>query len=324
MMDVPAFSRKAAAAAGTPYNREFSKGIAEAIKRRNLGALILKSKGRDGEGDTVRCYHNGRGERVVLRIIQESSGAAYYDLELTKRKGKVMVKDMFLYTAGASLSELIGQFMEGIESDFSGLKPEELQDQLVLIKKMTAAQQAGDLKIFLQQYRQLHKEIRDKRVVQIMHVQMCMQSGDDSLYARALAQCYEKYGNEPGLQLLFLDHHFYQGDYEAARQCVEALIPQIGNDKWLLFMHGYLHLLSGNRKEAYNDFYTVYRMAPDYALNLEYIISMLCADGEWAEAGKLLDEYVQLPKHNPETVTELLDTYSILSKYSRAGNQSSQ
>jgi hypothetical protein len=286
-------------------DRDLLVGVQSALKKNNMGNQIIQATEKDGMYDLVKQYEKDNKQHLIFRL-QASNGLNYHDFELTKFKGKVCIADMFLYLTGENLSKSVGDIIQNYNNTNGTSSKQEAEVQKIRqVKNLLMEQKFTEAK---SQFNSLPASLRSKKILQIMHLQICSELDSDT-YMQALNKFESLYSKEPYMFLALIDSYILKKDYSKALKCIDKIDLLIDKDPFLDYYRALVYNLSQKSSDARIHLEKVYKNMPGFQGGaLELMVNYLEAD-ENEKARKIIESYKNNTTFNQEKLNAILERY---------------
>jgi hypothetical protein len=230
---------------GRDIGRREAAGIRSAIVSQ-IGPMLCQAVTAFEPEGTTQSYvylrtRNVNGQiRPLLRLAGDN-GVTYHELELDKHTdGTIRIVDIYLYSTGELMSELLGTALEGAVKDSAMLAIGDVRLKL----------NAGQPKEAHAKLHQLPEHVRRMRVVMLLDVFVSGMLDDDIEYARAIDAFEKAYPNDGALDLIQIDQYFMKKKFDKVLAMIDRLDKRLGGDPYLDVQRASALLEAGRKIEA--------------------------------------------------------------------------
>jgi tetratricopeptide (TPR) repeat protein len=216
--------------------------------------IVLKG----GKFTFLRVRMKDDHPRVLIRLLLPAQGGLNYQEIILARfpDGKLGAEDLHIYLTGEMLSQtcrrLILQLTAGIDPGFlARLSGSEgvFAKNLPRFSSLSTAIRQGRYKEALTTYRQLPVELQEDKLILIMGLNASQKENPEE-YIRLLGIFRQKYPDDPAIDLMSIDYHYFKKEYDKGLLCLERLNKAVGGDPYLLVLQGNLMSEAGRYPEA--------------------------------------------------------------------------
>jgi hypothetical protein len=219
-----------------------------------LGNTMVAAVNNGGDFAFTRYYNDGGVHHIVFRSY-DNFVVNFYDFTVDTAGGRMLIQDGFVYNAGCQLSKNVEGAM--LYNLMLQTNPDSDVQWLLQAEEQTRANQPSKAIATLK----AHKEaLRDYPAYYQLLVANLHQS-DRAHFAARL----DELGDELDKRYLLLHKLLYfvhEGKVTETEQCVNELIPHVGDDPVFLFLYGYANLVAKQYDQALQCFVTVDKSMP--------------------------------------------------------------
>ena len=219
-----------------------------------VGEQMVAAVNNGGDFAFTRQYTDSGLHHIVFRSY-DSYIVNFYDFTVDTAGGELLIQDGFIFNAGCLLSKSVEGAM--LYNLMLQTNPDSEVRWLQQAEEQTRANQPAKALATLKE----HKEaLRDYPAYHQLMIANLYQ------YDRAhFATRLDEMGDELDERHLLLHKLLYytnEGKVAETEQCVNALIPHVGDDPIFLFLYGYAHLVAKHYDQALQCFVTVDKSVP--------------------------------------------------------------
>lgn len=219
-----------------------------------LGNTMVAAVNNGGDFAFTRYYNDEGVHHIVFRSY-DNYVVNFYDFAVDTAGGRMLIQDGFVYNAGCQLSKNVEGAM--LYNLMLQTNPGSDVQWLLQAEEQTRANQPTKAIATLK----AHKEaLRDYPTYYQLLVANLHQS-DRAHFATRL----DELGDELDKRYLLLHKLLYfvhEGKVAETEQCVNELIPHVGDDPIFLFLYGYANLVAKQYDQALQCFATVDKSIP--------------------------------------------------------------
>lgn len=306
IIDGPEFARRVAKNMdNAKVDKSMIKSVTRGVTQAGFGGKIVEAIGKNGSYGLVKVYAKNGRQHILFRMLGENGELNYHEFELLKRGGKIKTADIFIYGLGenfsATIAHLLGSTGSGPLSEKRAREIQKVSQVRTLIQK-EKYEEAQEILDGISPAMQNQKSILILRSEVAAHI-------SDSLYTAVLQELEKRYPGEPNMQLINMERHFMEKDYEKALESVNSLDRVIDKDPYLDY-YRYLMLTRLKRDaEALVCLERVVEVMPDFSMaQLELMITYY-DEGKKDKARKLKEAYRGNSRLNQEKLDNLLESY---------------
>lgn len=190
---------------------------------------------------------------------------SYMEMELSQNSHKISIADIYDYTSGAYLSELIGQGMALANgySEYHNGKATLSYNPYTIYNDLITSLAIKNMKLGWESYNQLKSKERDLEVFDFFRVTLALNSADSIYYSTIDAMLSEK-KRDPRF---FYTHRFayfsLKKDYAQALEQLKKLHEYTGTTATEISQLGVYSALAGKHKEAFKYSKELKELAPE-------------------------------------------------------------
>ncbi|MEZ5304865.1 MAG: hypothetical protein R3F11_30080 [Verrucomicrobiales bacterium] len=220
----------------------------------------MKAKGASPLGDIAGMPCSFRmireddqeGPSLLFRLLPESGGVNYFECQIDDLAADhPKICDAFVFLSGELLSNTVKRLLAPLLAQesktplqklFSEKDP--LSEHQDAILKAMASLRSGDPEAALNTLDALPASVRSNKFVLIFRFNAVSQLYDTSQdpppfekeYLAAIGELKTHLSGDPRSQLLLIDYHLLNGDYEAFYQSLDKLAEVVGNDGYVEYL----------------------------------------------------------------------------------------
>jgi len=196
---------------------------------------------------------------ALFRLLAEGGGVAYQEvLFKTMPDGEHRAFDSYVATSAERFSAILQRFIAlGAEQENEGAGDAFVQGVL----NMTDAQKEGRFEDALKVYHGLPEVVRKNKTLLILRMMCAVNVSDQEM--RAAADDFRSlYPDDPACDILMLDVYFTNREWAQAHECVQRLRVYAGEDAYLDYLQGAIHIASEQPVQARSMFETSAKREP--------------------------------------------------------------
>jgi tetratricopeptide (TPR) repeat protein len=279
--------------------KEFQDAFARQTEAGQSGLVIslLDEIGKGGSLTPINVFASKAQRGVRFRLITGAGALNYFDFTLARRPdGTIKAVDVFIYASGESVIQTARQFfLSAVAQENRGFLARLAGKEQALMKHLTTLQQmhedlrAGRHQAVLSAYDGLPDELKRERVFLVPRYSAAAEVSE-AQYAEALADFRRFYPNDPSAELIMIDVHVLQQDYDAALAAIDRLDRTIGGDPYLNVFRGNIWAELGNLPSAKEAMGRAIEAEPFMTEAYFALIGVTLLAEEHAETARLLDE----------------------------------
>lgn len=263
-------------------SQQFMSGVVKSI----MESLLI-------EGNSFRFLRAGNyhGRPMILVRMMTADGFSNY-LEFLidpDDAPNFKVKDFDSAAAGKMSDQLrmtaslVFKDPNALVGALGGSKKYDLSNSKKL-KQFFEVTKSGDLQKVKAEYDALPDDIRKQWIVAVNFLNAHMNTGNEEDYRGALAQLAIQFEGDTDARMTFVDHYFYEKQYDKAQTLIEKLIERYGEDANLLVMLSNVKNLAGDVKGSREDIAKACELEPDLPSAWDIRGSHAVADKDYALA----------------------------------------
>jgi hypothetical protein len=286
--DTPLSDKEKAAA-----KRGFSSGLARSAK----SMMVMMERNRN-RPKLLISLPTASGSSQLLRLDSydekdQPAGHTYIRLTLNA-KGELV--DYLDYMAGewasASVRKFVAITMESgtMLEKVLGVKSADSSKALKHAQAYSAAMQQQDFKAALAELRAMPKEFQDLLAISTLEV-TAAQNIDEPTYRKSLASLAKKFQNDPNVQLILLDHYFFEKQFDAGIKALEIFERQVIEDGATNVLKCTYHDEAGRKDNALASCERATQVEPDFDQGWWGLIVHAIAQGKTAKAVQAMTGY---------------------------------
>jgi tetratricopeptide (TPR) repeat protein len=238
-----------------PYDLEsqvkagFSTGFLEELEKKPLG---LFTEMADSNVKFVRSHELDGQSRILIRIIapEDVGGFQFVDLLVENRPGGLKVVDYYTYFGGEMISAALGRLLAPALKQAGTSGGDDEMGKVEDLQRLFQAIANRDFEKADSVYKAMDKDMRDKKFVQLMYLQVAVELGDD-IYLEALQKFEKDFPGDPSLVLVQLDSFFLKKEYQRVVDDLNALQASLDiQDAYVKTLQATALAESGQQAEA--------------------------------------------------------------------------
>ncbi|RZL36374.1 MAG: hypothetical protein EOP00_29545 [Pedobacter sp.] len=284
------------------------KGVEQALKKHNSEKNIYNTLGTTGSLSLVKQYEKDGRHRVIFRAYG-TGGLNYFDMELTKMKGKTGIADILVYTTGDNLSTSMAELAEKL----LGAEGNETKDFKDGIADIQMHVRYNDYKKAKAAYDKLPAETKNTKVMEALYLLIIPQLEGDEYHAE-MSKLESKYASDPNSQLMLIDVYLVKKDYEKALRSIDMIDKNINTDPFLNFYRGLVYNMKEDREKAIEHFEKAAIAMPGFGDNLAELFVQYASAGNKEQAIKYFKAYKGLKNKDPEIVSYYEEQFPFLAE----------
>lgn len=305
LLDAQILSERISRHGHMKLNKDFVDGISSGLKSANLGNQIASSVGKSGFYELVRHYEKDKIQHLLFRLYSDD-GINYHDMELTKRKGKIYIADMYIYVIGdyfsSVMSDLMGTLMDQALTD---QKAKEVLGSIRELKKLMQQGEYTEAKKYLDE---LPLAIKQDKMIQFSAVQIASKMSNEA-YIEALDNYQRDFPDQPNINLMLLDANIIRKEYDKAIQNIDQLDQAVGTDPFLDYYRGLVLKMMDKPDEARKHLELLTAHFPRFGEGTLELIANYLEAKMYDKARPLIKEYRAQKEFNQVTLEMVLAGY---------------
>lgn len=220
----------------------------------DLGSSLVKSVDNGGDFAFSKYYLEDGVHHIVFHSY-DNYVVNFYDFSVDTVKGKLLLKDVFVYSTGCLLSQNIQGGM--LYNLLLQTNPDNDVKWLADAEELTKQGKSGKALSVLDE----HKESLHKYPIYYQLYIANLYQNDPSHFISKL-ESFKNELDERHLLLHQLLFHINEGHVTEAEKIINTLIPHTGDDPIFLFLYGYAQLNAHHYDYALDCFKTVEKSMP--------------------------------------------------------------
>ncbi len=287
---------------GMLQRESFKAGLREKMQ---FGTIILQSIGKKGSYQLIRAYAKGDTQHLIFRMFVNSA-FNYHDLELAHVKGKCKIADAFIYLTGENLSESMGNVYKTIGGSSASSKDVNAMSEIEDIKQMMRGQ---DFEGAEKNWQSLPSNIKNMKIVQLLHVSITEHLPDDSAYSKAIERYQALYPNEPKMYLIEIEGYFMQKKYDLALGAINNLDSMLGKDPMLDYERGLVYKTTNDVVKEKACFEQLVKNMPGFEKGHIELIAYYLRSSDYDRASVAIADYKRHPDFDMAFLQAIIDKY---------------
>jgi len=210
-----------------------------------LVGLIASTIKEKGSYQLLRVHTEDGQPRALFRLLRFDGGLSYHDYLLLKRPdGQIKAIDMHDFFSGELISQSMRRMLltaaaeqnKGLIDRLKGQESEYVRHFDKLQALMRAVQQKDHRKV-LRVYKTLPPSLRGDRTMMLIRVQAAahLEHSQEQMpeYDQAVKDFRRAFADDPSIDLLSVDAHLAEKQYDQALAAVDRLQKALGGDPYL-------------------------------------------------------------------------------------------
>jgi tetratricopeptide (TPR) repeat protein len=181
--------------------------------------------------------------RPLFRVVDDSGGFNYHQLELDKQGAEIRAVDLYIYVSGENMSETFGNLAKALV-EAGNLKTN------MSMQKMRKLMASGEYAEARQLLQELPAELRKTKAAMLIAVELSSESTEDPAYLAAIDAYAKAFPNDPSLDIVLLDGMFLRKKYAEALAIIDRLDKRVGGDAYLEVLRANMHIEGGKQAEG--------------------------------------------------------------------------
>jgi len=219
-----------------------------------IGEQMVAAVNNGGDFAFTRQYSDNGKHHIVFRTY-DNYVVNFYDFAVDTSGGKMLLQDGFIYNAGCLLSKNIEGAM--LYNLMLKTNPDSEVKWLQQAEEQTKNSQAAKAIATLQEHQEGLKQYPAFYQLLIANLYQADRTHFTSRLDNLKDEVDERY-----ILLHKLLYFTNEGKVSETEACINALIPQVGDDPIFLFLYGYANLLAKQYEDALQCFVTVDKSMP--------------------------------------------------------------
>jgi len=247
---------------GIPADVGFREGFIEGSKKAALSPTgtigqLSNQLGAEGTYRLLRIREKDNQRTALFRLTMPEGGFNYMECSLvTKPGGQTRIVDIYIFLSGETLTATLrrvylpaamGHLQEGLEN--LSQKERDFVEGFHLFEKIAPAVRRQDFDQVIEICNQMPKSMQEEKSLLILMLRASADA-NETLYLETLDKLEELYPGDPCLDLLLIDRHILNEQYDEAMASVDRLDKSVGGDPHLNYVKGELYFLQGNNQAA--------------------------------------------------------------------------
>ncbi|RYZ18227.1 MAG: hypothetical protein EOO16_22955, partial [Chitinophagaceae bacterium] len=180
VIDKDLLAQETARAAGKKLNADLRRGVIEGLSKHGFSQQVSAAVANGGTYRLVRTYEKEGRQHMIFRLYGDD-GVNYHDFTLTKLRGQIRARDVYILLSGEMLSQTLAGLLQTLSEKSSDAERQAAQmqraAQQLRLQNYSAARAALD---------SLPASIRNSRTVQIMSIVVSSHL-DSAIYTQTMA-----------------------------------------------------------------------------------------------------------------------------------------
>jgi len=298
LLDLDALEKRIMEQSHNKLNRQTVAGTLSGVKSGELGRQIISSVGTNGQYELVKQYEKDNHQHLIFRMYNDK--LTYHDFELIKKRDKVKIADIFIYTTGENLSSTYAQTLLSMSEQAATINNIDVSEvkKVQLIKTYI---NSNEFEKANQLYKTLPGVIRAQKIYKIVYIQIASGLGNDE-YLAALNKFQQEYPDAPNMYLLMIDAYFLKKDYAGALKCVNGLDSLINKDPFLDYYRALIYKQSEDHTNELAYLEKLHQTMPRFGAGTLQLINAYVENKQWDKAVPLTQVYTKSKDADKETI----------------------
>lgn len=278
--------------------RDFSQSFVQASRggQSGLVSTLVETINQGGRCSPLHLI-GGKAQRGVrFRLLTVDGALNYLDFYLARRAdGSIKAVDVFPYAVGESIAQSTRHFyLSAVAESQRNLidrltgKEQVLLTHLPTLLQMNENLRNGQFEAVLTAYRGLPESLQQDRLFLVPRYTAASQV-DDAEYKAALADFRKYYPNDPSADLLMIDAHFLQRDFDAALAAIDRLDQSIGGDPYLHVLRSSVQIEQNRFTEARDAISKAIEAEPSLIEAYWALLGLSLTQEDFDETARILD-----------------------------------
>jgi tetratricopeptide (TPR) repeat protein len=272
-----------------------------------MGTKITASLSAKGTYSLVKHYEKDKVHHLLFRLYDDGM-INYHDYELIRTGGQPKVADIYIYMSGENLSETLKTLFVQFKDEFKESSKNETAGWIKRMPDIRSLITKGKHQEALEIYNSMPGKIKQGRIFQIVHVEICSGLSDEE-YNKAITDYETLYPNEPNMQLLLIDGYILRKDYDKALNAVNELDKMIDKDPMLDFHRAMCYTLMKDDVKRVECLERLIKNLPDFEDGILELLVDYLETSQFEKAKPLVDGFKNKSEFNQSTLITLLDQY---------------
>ncbi|MEW4567365.1 hypothetical protein AB1L88_05805 [Tautonia sp. JC769] len=231
--------------------RNFTQSFIQASQKGQSGLVstLVETINQGGQCSPIHPISGKARHGIRFRMLTADGALNYLDFDLARRAdGTIKAVDVFPYAVGESIAQSTRHFyLSAVAEAQRSLLDRLTGKEQVLITHMPTLLQmnenlrTGQYEAVLNAYRGLPESLQRDRLFLVPRYTAAAEV-DENEYEAALADFRKYYPDDPSADLLMIDAHFLQKDFDAALASIDRLDRSIGGDAYLDVLRSSIHI----------------------------------------------------------------------------------
>lgn len=243
--------------------RQFRVGFLLGVRTRanlpkSLFGHIVKDIGNGGDYRMLRIRRNGPDVRAVFRHLAAEGGVMYYEFKLLKdASDRTRAVDIYNYYGAewtsASIRRMFLAAAAGVSDAPGDQKFAQQNDYVRHAPKLVAMRRhfdAGEFDLCLKVYNNLPESLKKEKSILFARLAAVISSGDNEQYLKVLKEAREILPNDPAFDLISIDAHTLNKEYDKAIACIDSVDRAVGGDPSLNVMRCGIRIAQAKYNDA--------------------------------------------------------------------------
>lgn len=264
----------------------------------NVGQNVVMMTRGGGSYTLKRLHRKKKDVYALFRLIGANRAVNFHDILLqAKPDGSVVIADMYIFAPGQMFSDLLEGVLLPVLRDqnkglfsklFSSEDPyvKHFNDVASMGQAVQSQNPAGALKTF----DSLPEAVQKMKIVQMLRFRAAMAMGVDSKeYRAALTDIKRLFSDDPGMQLLLVDHYLFQKEYDKCHECLNALGKAVGGDAYVQILHASSYMAEEKNDKAFENVDKAIELEPAMQFAHDLNLGLALKTKDWARVSTALD-----------------------------------
>lgn len=220
--------------------RDFAAGfISSVTKETGFAGAIVQAIKDGGSYDFLRSLNVDKSQRVLFRLLLENGGVNYHEFLVARTAdGTVRAVDYYTAAQGELVTEMIrrnflpeANLAKEDEANLAETDKAHITGGPLMLRMINYFHQ-GEYSKALKTYDAMPDVLQREKVVLLPRIAAAQQLGGDE-YRAALADLQKFHPNDRCVDLLSIDAHLFNEDYDQALACIDKVDKSVGGDPYL-------------------------------------------------------------------------------------------
>ena len=245
-------------AEGMPIGASDGRPLREVMYERaakmgpQLAAKMIAEMGPNGSFKLLRVITRDDGKRLLLRMSRPDTGLNYMEICLARDATGVRGVDIYTWSAGERISELLQRIIAGLISGSAGASSSpnriDVSQVSAQVRELSAAAVSGDIDRASEVYSSLPESLQHHKTVLMLRILAGLRAGDAD--GNAIDEYGERFPDDPFYRVAKVHSHIARDELDEALKAIDDVDQAVGGDPYLDLWRGKIWIAQGRLDDA--------------------------------------------------------------------------